>query len=65
MIDGIDKVFYVSRDDKAPRKALSMTEPKTEQGSGEIVDSKPRSGLIKESIDRALICLGIKKTINE
>lgn len=62
MIDWIDTNSYVSRDDKALRKALSVSEPKTEQGSGEIVDSGPHVGMIKESISQALNFLGIKES---
>ena len=58
----MDTASYVSRDDKALRKALSMSEPKTEQGSGEILDSRPRVGVIKESISQALNVLEIKKS---
>lgn len=65
MIDWIDTTSYVSRDDKALRKALSVSEPKTEQGSGEILDSRPRVGMIKASISQVLNFLGIKKSINE
>ena len=62
MIDWIDTTSYVSRDDKALRKALSVSEPKTEQGSGEILDSRPRVGMIKASISQVLNFLGIKKS---
>lgn len=53
-----DYSSYVSRTDKALRKALSVRE---DNCSPSIQDSHPKKELIRESINQALVFLDIRK----